>query len=174
MILGGGVGGIITANRLGSLLSGEHKIILIEKNKEHTFAPSYLWLMNGSRKKNQIRVPLKSLLKKKIEVINSTISDIIPAEQKVKAGEKEYHYDFLVIALGADLVPEKIHGWDESIHTFYTYDGALKLNRTLNNFQGGKVAVVVASLPYKCPGAPHEGTMLIEDLLKAKGIPVKL
>ena len=59
IILGGGVGGIVTANELSNRLKGEHKIILIEKNKEHTFAPSYLWLMNGDRKKKQINVPLK-------------------------------------------------------------------------------------------------------------------
>jgi len=37
IIPGGGVGGIVTANELSSRLSREHKIILIEKNKEHTF-----------------------------------------------------------------------------------------------------------------------------------------
>ena len=107
IILGGGVGGIVTANELSDHLGGEHKIILIEKNSEHTFAPSYLWLMNGDRQKEQISVPLKSLLKKNIEVVNAIVSEIFPAEQKVKAGEKEYHYNFLVVALGADLAPEK-------------------------------------------------------------------
>jgi sulfide:quinone oxidoreductase len=174
IILGGGVGGIVTANELSSRLSGEHKIVLIEKNKEHTFAPSYLWLMNGDRKKKQISVPLKSLLKKNIEVVNAIVSEIVPAEQKVKAGEDEYRYDFLVIALGADLAPEKIQGWDESIHTFYTYEGAAKLNETLKNFSGGKVAIVISSMPYKCPGAPHEGAMLIEDFFTAKGLREKV
>ncbi len=131
VILGVGVGGIVTANELSTRLNGEHKIILIEKNKEHTFAPSYLWLMTGDRKKGQIKVPLKSLLKKNIEVVNATVNKILPAEQKVKAGEKEFHYDFLVIALGADLAPEKITGWDDSIHTFYTYEGAEKLHEAL-------------------------------------------
>ena len=170
IILGGGVGGIVTANELSSRLSGDHKIILIEKNKEHTFAPSYLWLMNGDRKKKQISVPLKSLLKKNIEVVNAIVNEIVPAEQKLKAGEKEYHYDFLVIALGADLAPEKIQGWDDSVHTFYTFEGAAKLHETLKSFSGGKVALVIASIPYKCPGAPHEGAMLIEDFFTAKGI----
>jgi sulfide:quinone oxidoreductase len=174
VILGGGVGGIVTANELGSHLSGEHKIILIEKNKEHTFAPSYLWLMNGSRKKKQISVPLKSLLKKNIEVVNATVNEIVPAEQKVKAGEKEFHYDFLVIALGADLAAEKIKGWDNSIHTFYTYEGAEKLHEALKNFQGSKVAVVISSMPYKCPGAPYEGAMLIEDFFTTKGLGEKV
>ncbi|RPJ73945.1 MAG: NAD(P)/FAD-dependent oxidoreductase [Alphaproteobacteria bacterium] len=174
IILGGGVGGIITANELSNRLNGEHKIILIEKYKEHTFAPSYLWLMNGDRRKKQINVPLKSLMKKNIEVVNALANEIVPAEQKVKAGEKEYHYDFLVIALGADLAPEKIQGWDESIHTFYTCEGAVKLNETLKDFAGGKVAIVIASMPYKCPGAPHEGAMLIEDFFASKGIRKKV
>ena len=174
LILGGGVGGIVTANELSSSIGGEHNIVLIEKNKEHTFAPSYLWLMNGYRNKKQICVPLKSLLKKNIEVVNANVSEIVPDEHKVKAGEKEYHYDFLVIALGADLAPEKIQGWDESIHTFYTFEGAAKLYETLKNFTDGKVAIVISSMPYKCPGAPHEGAMLIEDFLKSKGIREKV
>jgi len=174
IILGGGVGGIVTANELSKRLSGVHKIVLIEKNKEHTFAASYLWLMNGDRKKKQINVPLKTLLKKNIEIVNVTVHEIIPAEQKVIAGEKEYHYDFLVIALGADLAPEKIQGWDESIHTFYTFEGAAKLHEELKTFNGGKLAVVISSMPYKCPGAPHEGAMLIEDFLSKKGSPNKV
>jgi sulfide:quinone oxidoreductase len=174
IILGGGVGGIVTANELSSHLSREHRIILIEKNKEHTFAPSYLWLMNGDRKKKQISVPLKSLLKKNVEVVNAIVSEIVPAEQKIKADEKEYHYDFLVIALGADIESEKIQGWDDNIHTFYTFDGAVKLHETLKTFSGGKVALVIASMPYKCPGAPHEGAMLIEDFFTAKGLREKV
>jgi sulfide:quinone oxidoreductase len=170
LILGGGVGGIVTANELSNRINGGHKIILIEKNTEHTFAPSYLWLMTGTRKKKQISVPLKSLLKKNIEIVNATVNEIVPAEQKVKAGEKEYSYDFLVIALGADLAPEKIQGWDASIQTYYTMEGAAKLHEKLTNFSGEKVVLVIASMPYKCPGAPHEGAMLIEDFFRAKGL----
>jgi len=174
IILSGGVGGIVTANELSSHLNSDHKIILIEKNSEHTFAPSYLWQMNGDRKKNQIKVPLKSLLKKNIEAVNATVNAIVPAEKKITADGKEYHYDFLIIALGADLAPEKITGWDENIHTFYTLDGAAKLNEALENFQGGKVAVLVSSMPYKCPGAPYEGAMLIEDFFADKGLGKKV
>ena len=174
IILGGGIGGIVTANELSSGKNKEQKIILIEKNKEHTFAPSYLWLMNGSRKKKQISVSLLSLLNKNIEVVNAVVDEIVPAEKKINADGKEFHYDFLVIALGADLAPEKIQGWDESIHSFYTYEGAAKLNEALKYFAGGKVAIVISSMPYKCPGAPHEGAMLIEDFFTAKGIREKV
>jgi sulfide:quinone oxidoreductase len=170
IILGGGIGGIVTANELSDHIGTKHRIILIEKNPEHTFAPSYLWLMTGDRKEKQIRVPLKSLLKKNVELVIDTVNEIVPAERKVKAGNQKYRYDFLVIALGADLAPEKIKGWDDSIHNFYTLEGAAKLHEALMEFSGGKVAIIIASMPYKCPGAPHEGAMLVEDFLRSRGI----
>jgi len=130
--------------------------------------------MNGDRKKNQIKVPLKLLLKKNIEAVIATVDEIVPAEKKVMVDGKEFLYDFLVIALGADLAPEKITGRDNNIQTFYTYEGAEKLNETLKNFPGGKVGVVVASMPYKCPGTPYEGAMLIEDFFADKGFSGKV
>jgi sulfide:quinone oxidoreductase len=169
IILGGGVGGITTANELGNHLSEDVKIILIEKNEEHTFAPSYLWLMTGDRNRHEINVPLKSLLKKNIELVNAPVDEINPADRIVKANHREFQYDFLVIALGADLAPEKIPGWDESIHTFYTFEGAARLYNTLKNFASGKIAIVISSMPYKCPGAPHEGAMLIENFIASGG-----
>jgi sulfide:quinone oxidoreductase len=80
------------------------------------------------------------------------------------------NYDYLIIALGAELAPEAIPGLAESAHTFYTFEGAMKLRDTLRNFEGGKVAVTVAALPYKCPGAPHEGAMLLMDYFRKRGL----
>jgi len=174
LILGGGVGGIVAANNLRSHLDSNHKIILIEKNKVHTFAPSYLWLMTGDRSEEQIRTPIDSLLKKDIEFVNSIVAKINPVEQTIETDEKKYRYDFLIIALGAELVLQKVDGWDENIQTFYTFEGAIKLNESLKYFPGGRVALVICSLPYKCPGAPYEGAMLISDYFKKKGLKNKV
>jgi sulfide:quinone oxidoreductase len=57
----------------------------------------------------------------------------------------------------------------EGAHTFYTFEGAVKLRTALQSLGSGKVAVVVSGLPYKCPGAPHEGAMLIADTFKKRG-----
>jgi sulfide:quinone oxidoreductase len=62
----------------------------------------------------------------------------------------------------------------ESAQTFYTYGGAMKLHETLQTIPGGKVAVVVSALPYKCPGAPHEGAMLIADFYRKRGLNQKV
>ncbi len=51
VILGGGVGGLVAANELRRLVHPEHRIVLIEKNRQHAFAPSFLWLMTGDRRR---------------------------------------------------------------------------------------------------------------------------
>jgi sulfide:quinone oxidoreductase len=37
-------------------------------------------------------------------------------------------------------------------------------------FQGGAVAMVVAAMPYKCPGAPHEAAMLLDHFFRRRGM----
>ena len=49
IVLGGGIGGLVTANELGKRLGREHRVVLVEKNAQHAFAPSFLWLMTGDR-----------------------------------------------------------------------------------------------------------------------------
>ncbi|MHB1449045.1 MAG: NAD(P)/FAD-dependent oxidoreductase [Bellilinea sp.] len=170
LILGGGVGGLVTAHELRRLLPEEHRIILIEKNIQHAFAPSFLWLMTGDRKKEHITRNLNQLVKPGIEVVQGIVVSIDLPNRIVQTDQKHFNFDYLVIALGAELAPETIPGLEESAHTFYTLEGAEKLRQALQDFQGGKLAVVVSALPYKCPGAPHEGAMLIANYFKQRGL----
>jgi len=73
------------------------------------------------------------------------------------------------VALGAELAPDAIPGLAEASHTFYTFEGASRLHNALASFSGGRIVVVVAAMPYKCPGAPHEGAMLIADYFRRRG-----
>jgi len=54
----------------------------------------------------------------------------------------------------------------EASQTFYSFEGASRLHSALASFAGGSIAVVVAAMPYKCPGAPHEGAMLIANYFR--------
>ena len=169
MVLGGGVGGIVAANELRLKLPGPHRVVLVERNELHAFAPSFLWIMTGERKPDQVRTPLAKLLRKGVELIHAEVTAIDPAARKVTTSVAEIPFDHLLIALGADLAPELIPGLEESAHTFYTFDGAARLRDALSNLTGGRIAVLVASMPYKCPGAPHEGAMLIADHFRRRG-----
>ena len=170
LVLGGGVGGLVAANQLRHFLSSEHKVVLVEKNPRHAFAPSFLWLMTGDRKLGQITRNVRDLVRPGIEVIQAEIKQIDVSAQRVETSAKTVPYDYLIIALGSELAPEAIPGLTKDSETFYSLEGAAHLHDALERFQGGTVAVVVSSLPYKCPGAPPEGAMLIADFLRKHGL----
>ncbi|MBN4081715.1 NAD(P)/FAD-dependent oxidoreductase [bacterium AH-315-C07] len=168
LILGGGVGGVVTANELRKKISKEHKIIVFDKEPKHVFAPSLLWLMTGLRKPEKISRELNRLQRKGIEFVNGEIENVNPAEKSVTVNGKNYKGDYLVISLGAELLDD--FGLDGRGHNFYTLDGALGLQSALSSFQGGKVVLVVLSVPFKCPAAPYEAALLLAHHFKKKKI----
>ena len=170
LILGGGVGGLVSANELRRRLPRDHKITLVEKNIQHAFAPSFLWLMTGDRKLEQITRPVRELVRSGVEIVHDEVRTIDLANRKVETSTQSLSYDYLLVALGAELAPETIPGLTEAAHTFYTLEGTMKLRDALASFSGGRIAVVVCGMPYKCPGAPHEGAMLIADFFKKRGL----
>lgn len=168
VVLGGGVGGLVAANELRRLVPSRHRIVLIERNPVHAFAPSFLWLMTGDRKPEKITTPLRSLLRPGVEVIQASATTIDVAGRSVTTTAQVVRFDYLILALGAELAPEMISGLAESAYSFYSFEEAQRLHAALTGFAGGKIALVVCSLPYKCPGAPHEGAMLISDYFRRR------
>lgn len=166
VILGGGVGGLVAANELRQLLPKNQRITLIERNEIHAFAPSFLWVMTGTRQPQEIVRPTKSLLRPGIEFALATVNTIDTKRSVVETDSGTINYDYLIVALGAELAPGSIPGLREASHTYYTLEGSSKLHAALHGFQGGSIALVVASMPYKCPGAPLEGAMLIADFFR--------
>jgi sulfide:quinone oxidoreductase len=170
VVLGGGVGGLVAANELRRLLSREHRVFLVERNLQHAFAPSFLWLMIGDRQGPEITRDLRTLVRPGVEVMEAEALATKPADHQVETTRGLLHYDYLIVALGAELAPEGIPDLACSSHTFFTLDGAAKLREALSSFSGGRVAIVITALPYKCPAAPHEGAMLVADFFRKKGI----
>ncbi len=170
LILGGGVGGIVTANALRAKLPTEHRIIVIEKNTEYLFTPSLLWVMVGWRRPGQISKSLHRLLHQGVEVVQAEVRAIDPGSQQVVTSSGKLDYDYLVVALGAALAPETFPGFSEAAQTPYDLEGAVDLWTSLQSFEGGRLAVLVSSLPYKCPAAPYETALLIDDYLRKRGI----
>lgn len=169
LILGGGVGGLVTAVTLRKQLPRSHRIILVDKAREHLFQPSLLWLMTGDRRPEQIVRSLDGLNKKGIEVIRGTVESIDAEHRSAVVNGKTYTGDFMVIALGAELAPESIPGLPEAGHSFYTLEGAAALQKALQGFGAGRLVVLTAAPAYKCPAAPYEAAMLLEaDLRKRK------
>jgi sulfide:quinone oxidoreductase len=170
VILGGGVGGLVAANELTARLPSPHRVVLVERSALHAFAPSFLWLMTGDRRASQVTRDVRALVRPRVEVVRAEARSIDVSARRVEVDSQAIGYDYLVVALGAELAPETIPGLAEGAHTFYTLEGAERLHDALATFTGGTVAVVVSALPYKCPGAPHEGVMLLDDYFRRRGL----
>ena len=164
VVVGGGVGGIVAANELRKRLKHGERIVLVDRNARQSFAPSYLWVMTGARKPEAITRDLNRLARKGIEIVIGEVQDIELAERRVTVDGGEIVYDYAILALGAELVTDAPPGMSLA-HTYYNLAGAERLRNALSTFEGGRIALVVASLPYKCPAAPYEGAMLLESYL---------
>ncbi len=170
VILGGGVGGIVTANALRQQLGPVHRVVMVDKRAEYVFTPSLLWVMVGWRRPKQISRDLSGLVRPGVEVMLGEARELDLEGQRVKINGKALAYDYLVIALGADLAPEVMPGFGEAAHTPFNLDGATRLWSELQSFEGGRLAVLVSTLPYKCPAAPYETALLLDDYLRRRGI----
>lgn len=103
-------------------------------------------------------------------MIRAAVQEIDPARGRVVADGRTLDYDALIVALGADLAPDTMPGYATAAHNFFDLDGAARLWEAIQRFPGGRVAVVVTALPYKCPAAPYEAALLIEDALRRRGM----
>jgi len=108
LILGGGIGGIVAATRLRQRLGPEHRVVLVEKEADHVFSPSLLWLMLGRRLPGQISRPIAALAKRGIEIVRGSIERIDPAARTVRVNGAEIAGDHMIVALGAEFAPELI------------------------------------------------------------------
>ena len=170
IVLGGGVGGLVAANRLRSALPREHRVVLVDRESRHLFQPSLLWLATGDREPERIQRPLDRLRRKGIEVVTAEISDIDSSTRTVRADGHELVGDALIVSLGADLAPDAIPGLASVGHNLYTIEGATALRDALAGFHGGRIVLLTATPAYKCPAAPYEASMLIEAALRRRGI----
>lgn len=169
LILGAGPGGLAAANLLRKKLPYEHKIFLIDKKQKQSLGLTYIQVMFGLRKPQEVLNDLSSVNRKNIIFFNSEIKQIDLANQKVSFDSQVLSYDYLVISLGANLSLEEIPGLSTSQY-FYDLEPAEKLHSVLKNFKGGKIALVVARPPYKCPAAPYEAGLLLDWYFNRKKI----
>ncbi|MBM3357532.1 MAG: NAD(P)/FAD-dependent oxidoreductase [Betaproteobacteria bacterium] len=170
LILGAGLGGVVAAETLRRLLPAGHRVVAVERAERYVFPPSLLWLMVGTRTAEQISRPCAVLSRRGIELVRGEVTAIRPRALEVAVNGQMLRGDALVIALGAEYAMEGIPGLAASGHCFYTLEGAQRAREALDAFAGGRIVVLTATPMYKCPAGPYEAALLVEDLLRRRGI----
>ena len=169
VVLGGGSGGAIAAKRLARWSrDGEVEVVLIDRSPWHEYRPSYLWVMTGKREPDEVRRPLSILGERYgTHVVESEVTSLDTEARRVEAGSEGFDYDFLIVALGAEMAPA---GDLDGLEAPWELDAAVAAGEHLAGFDGGRVAVGVESWPYRCPPAPFEAAMMLRYLAEQRGV----
>ena len=176
LILGGGTGGTITANRLRRMLPSSIDITVVDSTPGHVYQPGLLFVPFGLADADELVRPRAEQLHRGIQYRPATVDRVDVARKQVwLEGGQSMPYDVLVIATGAVLMPEETEGlegpgWGKNVFTFYSIDGARALAPALAEFTAGRIVVNVVDMPIKCPVAPLEFCFLADWFLREKGV----
>jgi len=169
VILGGGTGGTLTANRLRRMYSpAEAEIVVVDQDDRHIYQPGLLFVPFGLTHPEDIVRPRGRQLHDEITYVQSGIDRVDVAEQQVHLlNGSSLGYDVLVVATGTNVLPEETEGltgagWMEKMFTFYTLEGASALEHALAGFEGGRIVIDIVDMPIKCPIAPLEFAFLAD------------
>jgi sulfide:quinone oxidoreductase len=176
VVLGGGVGGTLTANLIARKLKKaiarqEARVTVVDATGRHTYQPGYMYIAMGNEKPERLVRSEKSLLDGNVDLVVDKIARVDVEARRVELASGEtLLYDQLVIATGSRILPELIENFDTEAHHFYTPGAAAKLRKALDTFKGGRIVIGIAGIPYKCPPAPLEVAFLIESELRERGL----
>jgi sulfide:quinone oxidoreductase len=170
LIIGAGFGGLELATRLSETLEDAVRVTLLDRNDSFVFGFSKLEVMLGRQSADDVRLPYSSIEMDGVEFRRETVTGIDPGARRVATDAGSYDADFLVIAMGADYDFAATPGLEQDGHEFYTVAGAERLRDALAGFDGGKVLLSVLGQPFKCPPAPFEGSFILDELFRERGI----
>ncbi|MDX1615127.1 MAG: FAD/NAD(P)-binding oxidoreductase [Candidatus Promineifilaceae bacterium] len=170
LILGAGFGGLEAASTLAERLDSSHTITLIDKSDHFIIGFSKFEVMFGRQTAEQVKSYYANLAHPRVRFLQDTIELIDPEKRRVRTRTATFGYDYLIVALGAELAPELTPGFVEDGYEFYSLAGAARLYPALDAFTAGTIVLSIFGAPYKCPPAPYEAAFQLHDFYRAKGV----
>jgi sulfide:quinone oxidoreductase len=170
LVLGAGFGGLELSSRLAHELGDQVDVTLIDRSGAFVFGFSKLDVMFGKKTAEAVRLPYRDLTTPHVRFRQESITAIDPGARRVTTDRGTYGADVLVVALGADYDIAATPGLAEAGHEFYSVAGAEALRDVLPSFRAGTAIVGVCGAPFKCPPAPSEAAILLDEYLRERGV----
>ena len=173
LILGGGFGGALAAERLAEQLGNEHQITLVSRSRQFVFYPALVRLAFGKAEAADVSFDLRhTLLNRRINFIEAEVAHIDPFERQVTIAHGEVEgklpYDYLVFALGRRLATERISGFYEHAHHLLNVDKAISFGKAVKKFKEGR-AVFGQCAGARLPVPVYESAFAFARRLKENG-----
>jgi sulfide:quinone oxidoreductase len=177
VVLGGGTGGTMVANRLRRRFDlDEAEIHVVDRDDRHVYQPGLLFVPFGLANVDEIVRPRRRQLHRGVVFHENEVAEVwIERDEVLLVDGTVLPYDALVVASGVRLQPEETEGmtaagWNERVFTFYDAEGAEALHGALEQFDSGRLVVNVVDMPIKCPVAPLEFAFLADWYLRERKI----
>ncbi|WP_088282110.1 NAD(P)/FAD-dependent oxidoreductase [Kineosporia sp. A_224] len=177
LVLGAGTAGTMAVNKLRPRLPrDEWTITVVDAAQTHYYQPGYLFIPFGIYRPDEVTRPTETYIPDGVDLVTGEIDRVFPDENAVVLMDgTRLGYDYLVIATGTSPRPDQTPGmdegeWRDSVHEFYTYEGAVALAEKLKTWQGGRLVVQIVEMPIKCPVAPLEFTFLADAFFTEQGL----
>ncbi|ALG83008.1 NAD(P)/FAD-dependent oxidoreductase [Halanaeroarchaeum sulfurireducens] len=178
VIIGGGVGGTVTANRLVDHLEHEVKadevrVTIVTDDPYHVYKPIYLYVPFGKKEAEDAKRPLADVVDRHVDLVYDHVTEIDTDGQSLSLQDgNEMDYDYLVVSTGAIPDPESTPGLgpDQDGHHFYGPDAAEELREALANLEEGRLVLSVIGTPHVCPAAPVEFAFMAHSWLQKRGL----
>ncbi|HET6830609.1 MAG TPA: FAD/NAD(P)-binding oxidoreductase [Solirubrobacterales bacterium] len=169
LILGAGFGGLELATILSAELGADAGVTLIDEAEAFVFGYSKLDVMFGRTSPESVRLAYAEIDKPGVTFRRETVTAIDPESRRVTTNAGVHEAEHLVVALGAgydiDATPGVVLGENE----FYSVPGAERLAPAVAAFDEGHAVIGVCGAPFKCPPAPSEACLLLDDHLRERG-----
>lgn len=97
LILGGGTAGTVMANQLYSEINEKVWVInVVDEREKHFYQPGFLFLPFGMYEENDIVRPIRKYLPDGVGLVQQSVKEIIPEDNKVILGDgNEIAYNIL-------------------------------------------------------------------------------
>lgn len=171
LILGAGFGGLEAAFGLEAVMKEGYEITLVDKGDSFSLGFSKIDVLFGRRTEEQVRYRYSDLRAGRVRFVRAEVKSIDTAARKVETTGGSFAYDYLVVALGADLSYDATPGFrDSGANEFYSMAGVVRLKPVIEAFQGGNFVMGILGTPYKCPPAPYEVACQFHEFFTRRGI----
>jgi sulfide:quinone oxidoreductase len=170
VVLGAGFGGLELTSKLEEAVRDQIDLTLIDRSDAFVFGFSKIDVLFSKRTIDEVRLPYRNIMKPGVRFLQETIRAIDPVTKRVTTDRGSYDADVLVVALGAEVDPGATPGLAEGGHEFYSLEGAIRAQSAVASFSKGRAVIGVVSAPFKCPPAPSEAALLLDEYLTDRGV----